>query len=148
VLHQVLTHPQILAILAASGHGDTIAIVDSNYPAQSCRDRQVPLVNLNISHQLVPTPLIVQLVAQTIPIEQCIIPVPGLEVKSGVTRPVHVDITEAVIAIYPKVKIARISPEDFYALTTLPNLALMIVTGERSHYGSTALTVGYLPELQ
>ncbi len=148
MLHQELTQPQILGILAASGHGDNIAIVDSNYPAQGRRDRNVPLVNLNITHQVVPTPLLVGLVAQSIPIERCTIPVPKEGDASGARRPVHEAIMEATQTTNPDVEIAQVEPQEFYNLTSSPNLALMIVSGERSHFGSVILTVGYLPELR
>lgn len=147
MLHQALTQPNILAVLGASGHGDTVAIVDSNYPAQSRREHHVPLINLNITHQVAPTPLLVQLIAQSIPIERCTLPVPADEIENSPARPVHEAIIQSVSSANPGVEISRIQPQDFYALTSSPALALMIVTGERSHYGSTVLTLGYLPEL-
>lgn len=147
MLHQGLTQPEVLSALAMAGHGDMIAIVDSNYPAQSRRDRNVPLINLNISHQVVATPLMIQLVAGTIPIERCTIPVPAEDGNVEGRRPVHETIVQATKASNPHAEVVEISPQDFYDLTSSPALAFMIVTGERSHYGSAVLTVGYLPEL-
>lgn len=147
MLHQALTQPDILAILAASGHGDMVAIVDSNYPAQSRREHHIPLINLNITHQIAPTPLLVQLIAQSIPVERCTLPVPSDEIGNAPYRPIHESIIQSVSIANPEVEISRIQPQDFYELTSSPALGLMIVTGERSHYGSTVLTVGYLPEL-
>lgn len=147
MLHQQLTQPDILAALARCGHGDVIAIVDCNYPALARRDHHVSLVNLNITHQVVETPFMINLLAQTIPIEGCAIPVPPEDAVSGKRRAVHEAIVQAVTASSADVAVEEIPPQDFYVRTSSPNLALMIVTGERSHYGSALLTVSYLPEL-
>lgn len=145
MLHTNLTHPDILALIARCGHGDSFAIVDSNYPAHARRNPGVPLVSLNVTHNVVPTPIITALVAQTLPIEKCTIPVPSDEAGKA-PRPVHSAIQAAVVESNPGVELVTVTPTDFYALTSDPNLAFMIVSGERSHYGSVVLTVGYLPE--
>lgn len=147
MLSTELTHPEILNLLARCGHGDKIAIVDSNYPAQARRTRDVPLVSLNLTHGVPSTPMIVELIARSIPIEKCTIPRPLDEAASADIRPVHQDIRNAIESLHPEAEFEWVSPIDFYELTSKPNLAFMIVTGERSHYGSTELTVGYLPEL-
>lgn len=41
-LHPLLT-PDLLHALASMGHGDTIAIVDANFPATSCAQRLIAL---------------------------------------------------------------------------------------------------------
>lgn len=41
-LHPLLT-PDLLHALASMGHGDTIAIVDANFPATSCAQRLITL---------------------------------------------------------------------------------------------------------
>lgn len=142
-----LTHPRVLELLAQCGHGDTIAIVDSNYPAQARRARDVPIISLNITHNIAPTALVVGLVSQTVPIESCILPVPAEELASGTSRRVHEEIRTAVEAQNRETEMGAVAPSNFYELTSAPNLGFMIVTGERSHFGSALLTVGYLPEL-
>jgi L-fucose mutarotase len=147
MLKTELTHPGILELLAQCGHGDSIAIVDSNYPAQARRARDVPIISLNITHNIAPTALIVGLVSQTVPLEKCILPVPPEELVSGTSRRVHEEIRAAVKAHNSETEMGTVAPTEFYELTSAPNLGFMIVTGERSHYGSVLLTVGYLPEL-
>lgn len=142
-----LTHPEILRHLATCGHGDLIAIVDSNYPAHTQRTHYVPLVSLNVTHGVPTTALVTQLVAQTVPVEKCTIPAPVEESSQGSIRTVHSEIQSAVLDSNQDAELATVAPGDFYGLTSSPSLAFMIVTGERSHYGSTLLTVGYLPEL-
>jgi len=147
VLRSELTHPELLAILGRCGHGDTIAIVDSNYPAHARRAPTTPFLSLNITHQVPPTALIIDLVSGSIPIESCTLPVPGGEDSTEAERPVHAAIRAAVVGNNPDVTFSTVKPEAFYSLTSDAHLAIMIGTGERSHYGSAILTVGYLPEL-
>jgi L-fucose mutarotase len=142
-----LTHPGVLELLAQCGHGDSIAIVDSNYPAQARRSRNVPIISLNITHNVPTTPMIVDLISQTIPLENYVLPLPPEEVSSRTPREVHEEIRGAVTLHNPLAKTATVAPADFYELTTAPALAFMIVAGERRHHGSVLLTVGYLPEL-
>lgn len=145
MLHSELTHPEILNLLAQCGHGDSFAVVDSNYPAQARRQRGVPLISLNVTHNLVSTPIITELVSQALPIEKFAIPVPPEE-SGNEPRPVHAAIRSAVTRSNPEAEITEVAPGEFYGLTSDPHLAFMIVSGERSHYGSVVLTVGYLPE--
>ena len=48
MLRHKLIHPQINAILAASGHHSTVLIADGNYPAASKRGPRADLVSLNL----------------------------------------------------------------------------------------------------
>ena len=145
MLKSELTHPEILSLLARCGHGDSFAVVDSNYPAQARRHRDVPLISLNVTHNVIPTALIAELVSQSLPIERCTVPVPAK--RSGEeARPVHGAIQSAVMKSNPDAEMSTVTPLEFYSLTSDPNLAFMVVSGERSHYGSVVLTVGYLPE--
>lgn len=40
--------PDLLWALAAMGHGDTLAVVDANYPAYALHDRVLPLAGVDI----------------------------------------------------------------------------------------------------
>ncbi len=47
-----LLNPDLLYILAAMGHGDEIAIVDANFPAESMGERTVRLDGVNATRAL------------------------------------------------------------------------------------------------
>ena len=49
-LHELLT-PDLLHALAAMGHGDTIALVDANYPA-TCGRRVIPVPGVPVTKVL------------------------------------------------------------------------------------------------
>jgi len=147
VLTTELTHPEVLQLIAQCGHGDSIAVVDSNYPAHARRSNAVPLVSLNVTHNLPSTPTLVGLISRSLPVESFTIPVPDEEASSAEARVVHEAIASAVVSGNPTAEKRTASPTDFYGLTSDPNLAFMVMTGDRSHYGSVLLTVGYLPEL-
>ena len=141
-----LTHPEILHVLKLVGHGDRIAIVDSNYPCFERRHPAVRLVTVNIARGLVDAPTVLRLVAAGIPIEKLVYPRPTEEESSGVLREVHAAFRGTRDEVCPSASVEAIAPLDFYALTSGTNLAVMIKTGEHRHFGSAVVTVGYLPE--
>ena len=146
MLRTTLTHPGILEILASCGHGDQVAIVDSNYPAHARRHSQVPFISVNVTHGLVDTPTMLRLVAETLPIEALTIPRPDAGGEPEVRRQVHESMLTVAREQCPDVPAGFVTPPEFYELTSSRSLALMIGTGERSHFGSILITVGYLPE--
>jgi len=148
LLRSELTHPELLAILATCGHGDSIAVVDSNYPAHAHRLKSTPFMSLNITQGVIATPLTISLIAASVPIEKCTLPVPRGEESRDPERLVHTAIRAAVLGSNPGAEFFQVTPEEFYVLTSAASLAVMVGTGERSHYGSAILTVGYLPELE
>jgi L-fucose mutarotase len=147
MLKYTLTHPGILAILGGCGHGDQIAIVDSNYPAHAQRLAEVPFLSVNVTQGLVDTPTMLRLVTESMPIEALTIPCPAESLEPGSRRPVHESMLQVSSQQCASADVCFVPPQDFYALTSRRGLALMIGTGERSHFGSVLVTFGYLPEL-
>lgn len=148
MLKYPLTHPGILEVLGRSGHGDRIAVVDGNYPASARRHPSVAFISVNVTHGLVDAPTILRLIGASIPIELLTYPRPAGEVRSGVVRGVHEAFLKTRSEVFPGAEVEIIEPLDFYELTSGAALAVMIGTGERRHYGSAVLTVGYLPEME
>ena len=148
MLKHQLTHPELLRLLGQCGHGDRIAVVDSNYPATSRRNSSVPFLSLNITHGLVDTPTILRLIGQSLPIERITYARPDADIPAGIERPVHKSFLQTRNEVFPNADVEQVTPLDFYTLTSEVGLVVMIGTGERNHYGSAILTVGYLPELQ
>jgi len=147
MLNSKLTHPELLRLLGQSGHKDRIAIVDSNYPAFRYRNSSVPFLSFNITHDLVKTSTVIELIGQSFPIEKITYPLPQSEKDSGNERAIHSEFTRVRNENFPDAEIETVIPTDFYELTSEIGLVVMIGTGERSHYGSVLLTLGYLPEL-
>lgn len=147
MLKSQLTHPELLRLLGQSGHGDRIAIVDSNYPAFRYRNPSVPFLSFNITHDLVKTSTILRLIGQSFPIEKITYPRPQPEKDLGTERPIHTEFLKTRNEIFPEAEVETVVPPVFYQMTSEIGLVVMIGTGERSHYGSAILTLGYLPEL-
>lgn len=132
-LHPLLT-PDLLHALAAMGHGDTIALVDANYPATRSR-RLVPLPGVPLAKAL-------EAVLTVLPL------------NSFVPDPVFVmDVTaehEAVVADINAVlrahgaKPGKRTEHDAF-MEAAGNAYAMVHTGERRFFGNVILKKGVIP---
>lgn len=146
MIQYALKHPDILDVLGTVGHGDRVAIVDSNYPTHTRRHPQTRFISLNVTQGLVDAATLLRLIGGSVPIERLTYPQPSDEVLAETVRPVHGAFLDVRSETFPDAAVEILSPQEFYELTSDPHLAVMIASGERSHFGSAVLTVGYLPE--
>jgi L-fucose mutarotase len=135
-LHPLLT-PDLLHALAAMGHGDTIALVDANYPATRGR-RLIPLAGAGVAEAL-------EAVLTLLPLDSFVDnPAMVMEVvgESGTVPPAEVDINAVLRAHGAKPARAM----ERFAFYDTANAAYAIVhTGERRFYGNVILTKGVIP---
>jgi L-fucose mutarotase len=68
MLRYRLTHPQILAALAAAGHGSQVLIADGHYPV-STADHQATRVFLNLESGRPTVPEVLAVLIDAIPLE-------------------------------------------------------------------------------
>ena len=142
-----LRHPELLQVLGTVGNGDRIALVDGNYPTNARRAPHVKLISLNVTHGLVDALTLLRLIGSCVPIESMSYPQPSDEVRDGKVRQIHQEFVKVQERMFPCAVVEILSPPDFYEATTDPHLAVMVASGEASHFGSAVLTVGYLPEM-
>ena len=71
-----LLHPDILSALASAGHGAKVLIADGNYPLSTGSEASAELVYLNLAPGRLTTPEVLEVLAQTIPIEAAEVMVP------------------------------------------------------------------------
>ena len=69
MLRHKLIHPQINAILAASGHHSTVLIADGNYPAASKRGPRAELISLNLMPGVPTCNQVLEAVLSAVPVE-------------------------------------------------------------------------------
>jgi L-fucose mutarotase len=69
VLRTRLIHPQILAALAAAGHGSRLLISDGNFPHATATPPGASRVYLNLSPGRVTVTEVLEAVAATVPLE-------------------------------------------------------------------------------
>jgi L-fucose mutarotase len=132
-LHELLT-PDLLHALAAMGHGDTIALVDANYPASRGR-RVIPLTGAPVAKAL-------EAVLSLLPLDSAV-PDPAFIMDApGGHESVLADIN-AVLRAHGAKAAKRLEHDAFMEVA---NAAYAIVlTGERRFYGNVVLTKGVIP---
>lgn len=133
-----LTHPEMIAALAAAGHGSTVLLTDGHYPAKTAVGPNTQTVHLNLTSGSPTVPEVLSVVLETIPVERATLITPSADaLPSGVQ--------EEILQMLPgSVLIARVGRQDFYALAREPDLALCVVTGDNRRFANVMLTIGVL----
>jgi L-fucose mutarotase len=128
-----LLTPDLLHALASMGHGDTIALVDANYPATRGR-RLVHLPGVDIATAL-------RAVLTVLPLDVAV-PAPAqvmLPASDAPLPPAVVDMN-AVLAERGAAPVAGLGRHEFYAAAE--QAYAVVATGERRFYGNVLLTKG------
>ncbi|TGQ46864.1 RbsD/FucU domain-containing protein [Mesorhizobium sp. M00.F.Ca.ET.216.01.1.1] len=137
-----LLGPELLATLRAMGHGDEIALVDGNYPAEEQANR---LVRAD-GHQLIP---VLDAILSVLPVDDA---VPEALFRASVkgdpllADPVHREI-EAICAMRaPGRKVVALAGTDFYARVKAAHA--IVATSEPRLYANIIIRKGviYPPE--
>ncbi len=129
-----LTHPPLLAALAAAGHGSKVLIADSNYPHATAHGPNAEVVHLNVNRGLVNGPDTLASIASVISIESAAVMAPGDEFL-----PVHDEYRQLLGADVP---VAIMERFEFYEACRSNDLALLVATGEDRIYANLLLTIG------
>jgi len=133
--------PDLLQILRAMGHGDRIALVDANYPADNHAQRLVRLDGLSVT-------AVLDAVLSVMPLDQPQF-VPDcawhMEVVGapGARQPIFAEF-EALIAKHegPHVKLSSFERFTFYG--HVKECYALVATGERRLYGNIILQKGVI----
>ncbi|MFO1084199.1 MAG: RbsD/FucU domain-containing protein [Reyranellaceae bacterium] len=132
-----LLGPDLLQVLRAMGHGDTIVLADSNFPAESVARRLVRADGSDL-------PSLLTAVLSVLPIDQMEPePAVGMEVVGDPTRrePVHRDM-ERLLSRHaqPAAQLSLIERHAFYERARAA--FAVVATGERRFYGNLILRKG------
>ncbi|WP_374547360.1 RbsD/FucU family protein [Rhodoblastus sp.] len=133
-----LLGPDLLRALRAMGHGDEIAIVDANYPAEAHAQRCVRADGHSASAML-------GAILSVLPLDRMVEnaafrPVP----PDRPTHPVH-DEFDTIVEIHePGVAVRTLRGEAFY--NRVKSAYLIVATGERRLYGNIILRKGVIHE--
>jgi L-fucose mutarotase len=126
-----LLHPEILAALAAAGHGSRVLIADANYALATNTSDRARRVFLNLAPDLVRVTDVLAVLAEAIPIEAAHVMVP--------------DIFGEFRSMLPGLELSPLGRFDFYDAGRAPDLALAIATGDGRLYANILLTIGFIP---
>ena len=77
MLKTTLLHPQILAALGRAGHSSKVLIADGNYPVWTRRGPNAEVVNLNLAADLLKATDVLNVILQSIPVEEAIVMAPN-----------------------------------------------------------------------
>lgn len=130
--------PDMLRILRAMGHGDEIAIVDANYPADEHARRLVRADGID-------APRLVDAVLSVMPLDDFVAeaafrPAAGGDVSR--LEPVMLDLQAAVSRHEPACTLAPLVGEAFYGRVRAAYA--IVASGERRLYGNVILRKGVI----
>ena len=140
-----LLTPELLHVLALMGHGDEIAVVDANFPADSvsrgtCHGRPLVLAGASATQ-------VVTAILSVMPLDQYVDqPARTMEAPAGAegAPPVQREVQDAVDAA-----VGRHSPlgglERFAFYEAARNSYAVVLTSERRLYGNFILKKGVVP---
>jgi len=133
-----LLGPDLLCALRAMGHGDEIAIVDANYPAQAHAKRCVRADGHSATAML-------EAILTILPLDRFVEAAAFRPVPPD--QPAHLihDEFEAIVETYePGLPIAPLLGDSFY--DRVKSAYLIVATGERRLYGNIILRKGVIHE--
>ncbi|HEY2946950.1 MAG TPA: RbsD/FucU family protein [Micromonosporaceae bacterium] len=137
MLRYPLTHPQLLAALAAAGHGSTVLLADGNYPHATGVGPNATTVFLNLRPGQIPVDDVLTAVVSAIPVEAATVMRPD----RGPEPPIFARFR----AILPGVELSGLARHDFYTAARGQDLAVAVATGDQRLYANILLTVGVVP---
>jgi L-fucose mutarotase len=130
--------PELLMTLHAMGHGDEIAVVDANYPADTDARRLVRMAG----HR---APRLVDAILSLMPldnsVEQAVFR-PGIKNDPERREPIMLEFERIVFKYEPKISIVPLPGELFY--NRVRNAYAIVATGERRLYGNLILRKGVI----
>jgi L-fucose mutarotase len=134
VLTTTLIHPQILAALAAAGHGSQVLIADGNYPFSTGAAAGAERVFLNLAPGLLDVTQVLSAVLSAVPVEAAF----GMRPDDATPVGVHKEITRLLGGL----ELQALQRFPFYDLARSADTALIIATGERRVYANVLLRIG------
>jgi len=137
MLKQRLQHPEILASLAAAGHGSKVLITDSNYPVATESGENANVVYLNLSPDTVKVTDVLSAIVDTVPIESAV----GMTLPDGSLPPIFEDY-RAILG--ERFEIEGMKHTEFKKAGMAPSVCLHVATGDTRIYSCILLTIGYI----
>lgn len=133
-----LTHPGMIAALAAAGHGSTVLVTDGHYPATTAVGPNATTVHLNLASGSPTVPAVLAIILDTIMVERATLMAPSADALPSAVQEELTDL------LSDSVPIERVGRHDFYTLARTPDLALCVVTGDNRRFANILLTIGVL----
>ncbi|MGO4907402.1 RbsD/FucU family protein [Pseudorhodobacter sp. W20_MBD10_FR17] len=131
-----LLSPDLLHALAAMGHGDEIAIVDSNFPATSCAKRLIRVDGISATTAL-------DAVLSLLPLDSYVEHSAHVMQVVGDAKAVPEAVAEFTAIIGARGRVGSVERFAFYERAK--RCFAIVQTGEGRLYGNIILTKGVIP---
>jgi L-fucose mutarotase len=135
VLRYRLTHPEILAALAAAGHGSRVLIADGHYPVSTAVHPRAARVALNLTPDRPTVPEVLEVLLDAVVVEAATVMQPPPHEPEP-------EIFTEFARLLSDTDLDRLGRHEFYDAARSPDAALVIATGERRTYANLLLTLG------
>ncbi len=135
MLKTKLLHPEILRVLASSGHFSQILIADGNYPFVSRSGAGATKVFLNLMPGIPKTTDVLEALLEITPFQDAVV----MQIPNGEKAPVH---EEYQTMLPPDIAIRSLERQAFYDAVCSPLTSLVIATGETRRFANLLLTIG------
>ncbi|MBB2901883.1 L-fucose mutarotase [Kineococcus radiotolerans] len=130
-----LLHPQLLAGLAAAGHGDRVVLADGNFPLRAGTNPSVPIVHLNLRPGLVTVLDVLEPLLGAVPVEAATV----MASPDGAPVPAHDDYARLLGG---RAALSAVDRWAFYAQSRADDVALVVATADQRLCANLILTVG------
>lgn len=144
MLKTSLVHPQILKVLACSGHFDRVLIADGNFPALGTRGPRAEIVSLNLAPGILGVEPVLKALLSVLPIEHYYLmrPAPGF-LTEGTADPVIWSRFREIFQITAQsAPCSYFEQWDFYRAVDTPRHVLTIQTAEMEPFANILLEIG------
>ncbi|NUP73399.1 MAG: RbsD or FucU transport [Sinomonas sp.] len=133
-----LVHPELLGVLARSGHGSKILIADGNFPHATGAASSAARISLNVRPGLLTVDQILEVLVEATVFESAAVMAPP-----GGQEPDAVRGYRDILG--PGVDVTAYQRSDFYDQAKQPDVAALIASADLRHYANLLLTVGVRP---
>lgn len=135
MLRYRLTQPEILAALAAAGHGSRVLIADGHYPVSTGAFPRAARVWLNLAPDVPTVPQVLEVLLDAVVVEAATV----MQPPPSVPEP---EVFTELAGLLGDVPLERLHRHEFYEAARTPDVALVVATGERRTYANLLLTLG------
>lgn len=129
-----LLHPEILAALGEAGHGAQVLIADGNFPLLTRSSATARRVYLNLAPGTVTVPDVLEVLADSIPIEAADVMTPDNGEEPGIFAGFR--------ALLPGIQLQPHGRWDCYDMARGRDVAHAVSTGDQRIYANLLLTIG------
>jgi L-fucose mutarotase len=146
MLNGPLLHPDILRVLACSGHHSKVLIADGNYPAANKRGPRAEIVSLQLSPGVPTVAQVFEAILGAVAIDE--VHTMGVDRDDSYAAatpgdpPVWADYRRILAAAGSKVSLDPIVKWDFYAAVDSPDHVLTIQTADTAPWANLLVSLG------